>query len=429
MSAGTKRNARWDVSGGDIPRHLFPTGRIRISFADRDAKRAAKRRALCEELRADQEWEILHGMVSGRISIAEVERRIAEGGRGAYREIVRDLERHRMGATPTLADEIADYCAWYKRTRKIRSYENVKSRLKRLREQVRTKDGRTVELGSLPIDQIRIEDLENALLAISDHLTTQENVRVAASGMLSWSIERESERAGQEQREPRWYRNPAKLVASREKKVRVVVLSEEEVIRLLRHAEPYQVAYLRAFLHLGLRHGELCHTRLGEDLDLRRWLWEIQDHPKDDRCTCSPCRTNGWSPKNANAYRKLHVPSEPRALRESIERYLSLYPAEYGDYVFRNPRTGAPWVEKSLQEDFKALCDRAGVAYGRDVREGAVLHSLRHTCATQLLRAGVEITYAADLLGDTIETIKKTYVHLDAHDLGTAVRKGPSYDL
>jgi integrase len=253
---------------------------------------------------------------------------------------------------------------------------------------------------------------------------------VATSGLFRWSVEQEEQNAKLQSRGRRWVDNPARKVSARDKAIRVRVLTPDEVIRLLRCAEPYQEAYLRSFLHLGLRHGELTHTRLGVDLDVNAWIWEISnDHPPDERCSCAPCRDTGWSTKNKNAPRTIHVPDEPAAIRASIKRYLNLFPAQPGDCVFRNPRTGRPWVDRSLHEDFSALCERAGVPYGEKVRNGVVIHSLRHTCATQLLRSDVEISYVADLLGDKIDTIKKYYLHLNPHDLGSAVRKGPRYDV
>lgn len=431
MSQSLNRNARWDVSGGDLPRDLFPSGRIRISLASRDPKIVEKRRALCQELRADQEWSILHGLARGLITIAEVQRRDRQGGVGARKEIRDDIERIWMGGVPTVADEIAAYTAWYAENRRPRSARNVESRLKRFAEQERPghQGGKGVRLGTLLLDEVRSHDVEHALRSISAHPTTQENIRVAISGLFSWSIKREMEAAEQESRKPRWVSNPAKLVESRQKVVRVVVLSREDVVALLRHAEPYQSAYLRMFLHLGLRQMELIHLRLGIDLNLRTWELKIQARPADPRCPCDDCQAGGWMAKNVNSGRSMWVPPTPPALRGAILQYLEQSPAGRGDFLLRNPRTNEIWNARSLQADFQSLCERAGIPYGRDEYDGAVIHTLRHTCATRLVQSGVDHGVVADLLGDTIGTIKKTYVHLEPRDLGRAVQRGPSYDV
>jgi integrase len=48
-----------------------------------------------------------------------------------------------------------------------------------------------------------------------------------------------------------------------------------------------------------------------------------------------------------------------------------------------------------------------------------VFHSLRHFCASTLLAEGAPITAVAGHLGDTVETITRTYAHWlrDDHDV------------
>ncbi len=116
-------------------------------------------------------------------------------------------------------------------------------------------------------------------------------------------------------------------------------------------------------------------------------------------------------PKNENGYRELYVPALPARLRSSILKMLELYPARRGDYVFRNPRTGKIWNARSLQDDFKHLCQRAGVPDGRST--GIVFHDLRHVCATNLVRRGVRESVIADILGDTVETVVNRYINLN----------------
>ena len=51
---------------------------------------------------------------------------------------------------------------------------------------------------------------------------------------------------------------------------------------------------------------------------------------------------------------------------------------------------------------------------GRGARIGArryKFHSLRHWCASAMLAEGTPITAVAGHLGDTVETISRTYVH------------------
>jgi integrase len=86
-------------------------------------------------------------------------------------------------------------------------------------------------------------------------------------------------------------------------------------------------------------------------------------------------------------------------------------------------------VSRSLATDFQSLCDRADVKYGREVEGGITLHTLRHTCATNLVRAGVRESIIAAILGDTVQTVVDTYVNLTEDDLAAGVSRGPSFDL
>lgn len=58
----------------------------------------------------------------------------------------------------------------------------------------------------------------------------------------------------------------------------------------------------------------------------------------------------------------------------------------------------------TIKNGFEAACGRAGV-------EGVTPHILRHTCATWQVEAGVSYEEIGKMLGDTAETIERTYGH------------------
>jgi integrase len=221
-------------------------------------------------------------------------------------------------------------------------------------------------------------------------------------------------------------------VERREVKPRVVTLAPAQVTALLAASEVYQAAYLRTLLGLGFRYGELTHTRLHDDLDLRDWTWRVQGRGPDARCGCVACAGRGWRPKSKHSTRSLHVPAldhtgQPLAVRAAVLRYLEHHPCQPGDYVFRNPRTDGPWKDTALADDFRRLCERAGVTYGARKARGVTIHATRHTCATELIRAGVGVPEVAALLGDTVEVVVGTYVHLTADDISRAIARSPNY--
>ncbi len=61
--------------------------------------------------------------------------------------------------------------------------------------------------------------------------------------------------------------------------------------------------------------------------------------------------------------------------------------------------------------------------------EGITFHSLRHTCATNLLRQGVDIATVAAILRDSIETVAKTYLHTDEKIMRKAIEALSQKDL
>ena len=51
-------------------------------------------------------------------------------------------------------------------------------------------------------------------------------------------------------------------------------------------------------------------------------------------------------------------------------------------------------------------------------RDAYVFHSLRHWCASAMLAAGTPTTAVAGHLGDTVETVHRTYAHWLRDDRG-----------
>lgn len=450
----SRRNALYDIRNKEVPRSLFPSGRVKFSLgvpATPEEERAAalasrrgvpedvQRREMMDRLRTEFAWDVLHAIQSGSIGVAEVCQRMKRDGARAVREIRQQLEKAAAAARepapppiPTFGEVVDRFLEDYSRRSEAQSYATVRSRLENWRRYARDE----VPLAELPLNQVKRVHVESYLRRFSNP-NTRESYRLALSAVYTWSIGHERDDAEAEDREPRWSRNPASAVRGVRKPSRVTVPTDEQIRALLAVAEPYQEAYLRALVHLGLRAGELQHTRLGMDLDVETWIWKVQARLKDARCTCLQCRIGegdrpedeGWSPKNANGHRSFHVPEQPAGLRRAIVRMLDLYPVERGGFVFRNPRTDRVWVARSLTEDFSSLCRRAEVPYGRDAAGGIVLHDLRHACATNLVRRGVRESMIAALLGDTVKTVVDTYINPSAHDLGAGVSQGPAFDL
>ena len=67
-------------------------------------------------------------------------------------------------------------------------------------------------------------------------------------------------------------------------------------------------------------------------------------------------------------------------------------------------------MRKRVEEAFTALCDRAGVLYGR-AAGGITFHSLRHTGASRMLNRGVDIKTVAEIGNWRNLAVLQKYLH------------------
>jgi integrase len=442
-----RRNAEYTVKTKAVPRDLFPSGEVRFSLGVPPTPRsrrglrqqgaAEERRATLDKLPLWHAWDILRAIVDGLLPVDEVLRRVEQIGRDAVEEMRREVELRRLGTMPTFGAQIDAFLASEEVERLAEGTQaGYASRLRKLGRWVnpdRDANPDQQPLSARPFDRLHASELLAGIKASAPADSTRESYRTALSALFSWANGREAEDARVAARPVRWSENPVARIEPWKAQPRIVTASPVQVLRLLSAAEPYQEAYLRAFLQLGLREAELIHTRLHLDLDLRDWRWTVQGRGPDDRCSCSKCRGRGWKPKTGRSVRKLRVPAAvdgaPNPLRSALARYLELHPCEDGDFVFRNPRTNQIWTAGRLDQDFYALCRRAGVPSGTKTPGGLTIHSLRDTCATELVRRGVRESVIARLLGDTVETVVEWYVHLSPEDVMEGVSRGPAYLL
>lgn len=436
MTVARERSPDFDISGADVPRDLFPpkrddqVPRVKFSLAlgpdvkNRKAE-TTRRREQLNRLRVWGAWDVYRAIVDGSLHVGHVCAEVSKHGEAALAKL---RQRFTVGTCPTVRKEADAYLEEYATNGSEQSYHTRRSQLLRLADY--QLDG--AKLGEYAIDAVSRKEIVAAIQAVGGaRANTQEGYRAAASALWHWSVKEERDRARVTKRAPRWTENPLAEVKRGGGEVRVETASEEQVLALIAAAEPYQLAYLRAYVHLGLRQMELVHTRLHADLDTDTWLWRIQARAPDPRCPCRRCCGRGWKPKTRRGQRDIIVPELDAAggelLRSAIAEYLDLYPATEGDFVFRNPRTDEVWNALSLARDFAALCERAEVRYGRDVPGGITIHALRHTAATSLVRAGVRESVIARLLGDDVQTVVRVYVNLTPEDVAAGIRQGPRY--
>lgn len=129
--------------------------------------------------------------------------------------------------------------------------------------------------------------------------------------------------------------------------------------------------------------------------------------------------------KNSNR-REIPINDTLRRTLQGITRRLDV------PYVFFNRETGKPY--KEIKHGFKSACRRAKI---HDFH----FHDLRHTFASHLIMAGVDITTVSRLLGHKSLTMTLRYSHLAPSHLvkavsildgvftGKSIKKEADYDI
>lgn len=187
--------------------------------------------------------------------------------------------------------------------------------------------------------------------------------------------------------------NPARLVKRLpEENERTRLLSEEEEERLRQVIErdcPEHLPELDIALHCGMRQGEQ-YKLLWSDVDL--------DGPRA-RLRKTKNKSTRYAPLNALAREALH-----QLLEDAEKDQQNLFMSERGRPL-KKPRY---WWDRVIKE--------AGI---EDFR----WHDLRHTFASRLVMAGVDLRTVAQLLGHKTLQMVMRYAHLSqSHELGAVER-------
>jgi integrase len=177
-------------------------------------------------------------------------------------------------------------------------------------------------------------------------------------------------------------------------------LTRQEAARLLRASRG--LPHLRRFILIGLYTG----TRSGAVLGLS-WM---------------PSVTSGWINlemgilhRAGSSQRKTSKRQPPVKLPSRLIAHLTRWKAMDG-----NMRHVVNWNGSSVQsvkKAFKSACKTAGLGWYVEVDGEQVFktdvcpHTLRHSAATWLMQAGVEIWDAAGFLGMTPEVLTRVYGH------------------
>jgi len=167
----------------------------------------------------------------------------------------------------------------------------------------------------------------------------------------------------------------AKLLEESNRRLRY--LCKEECQALVESCDRHLKPIITVALNTGMRKSEILFLKW-DNVDLRNGFILLRETKNGER-------------------REIPINDTVRETLVSLTRRLDV------PYVFYDPITGKPYED--VKRSFSSACRRAGI---NDFR----FHDLRHSFASQLIMAGVDLTTVKELLGHKTLTMTLRYAHL-----------------
>lgn len=385
-----------------------PAGGFRIVLgvpgSTKERRALVARRDLCQRIARRGEWDVLRAIKSGLVTIEEVERLVDAQGIDDYR---RHLTLRRPILAPTLDEHVARWLLTLERDGTRAVYE---PHLRRLRD-FRVEGER---LGSRPWPSVYSHHVRDALAEVRRDLAhnTARTCLGAWGSFFTWAVDREATEAEEQGREPLAVQSPVRRAKrwGQPKTTRHRFFSRAEYERLRTVAPDAMKAQYATLVWTGLRIREFTtlppvHVKPGV-ISVGPWgKWVPKGYPKSTRGVRD-------------------IPIHRTELGPLLEEYAARFAG--AETFFVNPRTGGRWSYAAFRDQMERDVKAAGMVYGQrsggKVKpEGVSPHTCRHTLATWLCQADVQLVKIARLLGDTVETIERHYTHWLPTDLDRAI--------
>lgn len=166
------------------------------------------------------------------------------------------------------------------------------------------------------------------------------------------------------------------------------VLSRQEVERLVDAiSNPKHVALVMLIYSAGLRVGEVVRLRVDDVDEDRRVIFVRGGKGRKDRYTLLSDRA--W---------------------KAVRAYLETMPT--ASWLFPGARPARHLTTRSVQKIVRRATEHAGIV------KPVTVHTLRHSFATHLLEAGVDLRYIQELLGHVSARTTQVYTHVGRRDVG-----------
>lgn len=364
----------------------FENGRLAISLRTGDPLVAAQRHAALCALMDRGDWAVLEAVRAGELHVSDVVAALREGETQKLR---------RLGAeSPKLGAAVEQFLQRKQVTRAAGTAENYRLHLEKLVGHF----GADFELAALTA-----QAAQRYLEALGYAPSTLRLVRNRCAALWSAVLAEEQEALEARNVVPIVRTNPWLAVELPEvRPTRAVFLLPEEWLELAAAVKDKPHAALLGLAYLaGLRSAEIRHLRSDVDVVLR-------GHPDAPLVRVQARKgAHPWQPKTARSERD--VPLVPN-LVEIIDRHRALGYAGQR-YLIRAPGQDRPLSATTASAWTAEAYKAAGIEYGRE-GDALTLHSGRHTFASWLAQDGVPLNVIADLCGNSMEEVQRTYAHL-----------------
>lgn len=257
---------------------------------------------------------------------------------------------------------------------------------------------KTAALGQLRIDKVKrehIENLQTGMRSGKHSMRTRQAVHTMLNGLFKYAVDRTIIETSPMERIKRPGGARQARVKQRERAPAWSVAETKKLLKVAR--ERHYGPLIELMLDTGLRPGEAYALTWGcVNLSDRTLRVELELVDVDGRVTYE-------TPKTEQARRTVKLSKSTCAMLERLHD--SAGSTKRGDFVFRTG-AGTPCDRNNVRRALAAMCTAAEVPIHTP-------HSCRHTHASQLLQAGVNIKVVSERLGHRdVKTTLDVYSHL-----------------
>lgn len=382
-------------------------GRLEISARTTKASERDARENCIRDLLDDGHLDIIEGIRSRKLRIAEV---VVAYRKGQIPSLRARLKAVTPMDTLALGVQVERLLTTVKATKSPQTYRQYVQNLNALMDRF----GKDTLLTDFTSDELQkyLHEPKSTTKTKGPWSPARQLVAYALIGRLfNVAIKKELEAAHREKRDPRISMNPLRNVElSEDANPRAEFLRPSEWHTLSKTAEGRAAHALLAL-------GTLAGLRIGEAANLRRDIDVV--NLETDRAYIEVQPRGGaypWRTKTKQSVRRVPIRTElSRIIRSHIASGYA------GDrYLIVTPGTDRPVHRVVLARWTEKAFTAAGIEYGRN-KDALTFHSLRHTFISWLVQSDVSLKKISRLAGTSIEMIDKVYGHLIDDDLTRAL--------